>query len=663
MNNLNTSFSFFWKVLLKPSVLPYLGVIAVFIPTFEIFQSGDDQALLHGLTNAFACLGDTPIKIPCGASVVHFPIFQYLVASPFKLLGLNDAAISQAFGIISLLLSLIAGAAFWRMGSLASGPSGGHFALLVLLSGYLLFYMTSSFNEATSFSLMALLVLSVIDRWKIIHVCFIALACTITKEIAFPYVLYFMFIAYIARIYKEEQILYWLRCISQFLHEYKFAILSVLTGIAINLSFNYFRYGNIKNEAILGPSFFTPWEYVPEFFVDLFISPAGGLVFIWLSLCVLIVAPMIFLIRNRIELLILGAALVGLISANLGFARWWSSFGWNAWGARLTLPILGSISILFIYIATPYVIKYFQSARGKKYVFIIFMIFAFSSLPNLAARMNASAFYNRMFSPPPVSAERKKEIEASAHRYQEEASEGYARNVVIPTTYEIVMKKLPKILLWLLSLYFINRLIFVPERDLSKSSALSRPNMHHHPFIAKFVTITNGMTRQAVLVLIALFILLGSTLTKLTWHDAVQTSQYSLQQMGLFGVKARYKPIPPHEDLVKSLATFPAALPLVEIQIEMKEPETLNMVRVLAGPSGEWTTLPDNPGLWGIVVVDKKAGNKVLNDWPRKEQMNLPVGRQFTLWIPNSGDMSACPKFELEFLFGGGKHVRALAGC
>jgi len=661
MKTLDSFTNSFFELLKKPITLPYLGIFIVLVSTFNIFQSGDDQALLKGLTHAFACLADSPIKLPCGVEVVHFPIFQYLVATPFKIIGLSDASIIQIFAGMSVAWTLIAGAAFWRAGYISAAQRGGHLSLLVLLSGYLLFYMTSSFNEAASFALMALLVLSVIDQWRIIFVCLIAFACTLTKEIAFPFVLYFMFLAFMAREIKLDPTVTLLRRIAQFLVQYKFVMASVLAGIAINISFNYFRFGTYKNLSLLAPDLFTPWEYVPEFFVDLFISPAGGLIFIWLSLCVLLIAPLMFLIRNRLEMLIMGAAILGLIGANLGFARWWSSFGWNAWGPRLTLPVLGAIAILAVYIVIPYVIEYFQRVRTKKWGYIIFILIAVSSLPNVAVRINSDLFFGKMFGPATVKADLPKPITVPAHPYQEMASEAYSRNIIIPTTVEVTLKKGPILLLWLLSLYFINRHIFAPVRDSNKMANSPHQRVANNSIIAQIQS--TGLTRQIVITLIALLLLSGSMLSTLTAHEAYQATVYFLQKKGLMGVKAQYQVIPPHEDLVKHLATFPAALPLVEIQIELNEPKILDTVRVLSPNGGEWTSRPVDPGLWGIVILDKEAGNKVLNDWPRTELMNLPVGRKLTLWIPNNGDLSQCPKFELELSFSGGKRVNALAGC
>jgi len=141
------------------------------------------------------------------------------------------------------------------------------------------------------------------------------------------------------------------------------------------------------------------------------------------------------------------------------------------------------------------------------------------------------------------------------------------------------------------------------------------------------------------------------------------TSDRNYQLVEMLQTKAEYQRIPPHPDLVKNLTTFPATLPLVEIQIELKETKVLDSVRVLAG-GGEWITSSVNQGLWGVAVVDNEGGvYKIMNDGPRKEKMGLPVNQKITLWIPNSGDLSKCPQFEVELLFGGGERVSTVAAC
>jgi hypothetical protein len=268
-----------------------------------------------------------------------------------------------------------------------------------------------------------------------------------------------------------------------------------------------------------------------------------------------------------------------------------------------------------------------------------------------------------MFAPITLSSDVETQKAALVHPYQEQELVAYTRNIIVPTTFDIALKKGRLVLLWLLSIYFISRHIVSAGRDSNTSPVSNVGYSNRNPLFVKVDTLFRGLTRQIVLTLVALFLLLGSMLITITAHDAYQSGSYFLQKVGLFGLKAKYQLIPPHEDLVKHLAIFPPSLPLVEIQIELNEPKILDTVRVLAPNGGEWTSRAIDPGLWGIVIVDTDAGNKILNDWPRRELMGLSVGRKLTLWIPNNGDLSKCPKFEVELLLGGGKRVSTIAGC
>lgn len=663
MNKLNSSLILWFEYLKRSAVFPYLGVLIVLASTFYIYPSGDTQALLNGLDHALTCLSSTPVMIPCGVEVVHFPIFQYLVGAPFSVLGFKNATIVNIFGLMSVAWTLIAGAVFWRTGVLTSGKPGGHLSLLVLLSGYLLWYMTASFNEAASFGLFALLALSVIDRWRIIYVCIIAFACTITKEVAFPFVLYFMSLSFFAREMRMGQALTVLGCIRRFLFEYKFAICSVIVGVVINLLFNYFRFGSVKNLTILDVILLTPWEYVPGFFVDLFMSPAGGLVFTWFSLCMVLIIPTLFLVRDRTTIWTICFVLIGLMIANFGLARWYSPFGWYAWGPRLTLPFLGSVGVIGLYLVMPYVIKYLQGARGGVGIYLVFIVVAASSLPNIAVRINEGAFFSRMFAPTKIAIESgipNFTVQTVPPRlYMEAASEAHSRNVVIPTAVGISLRSWLIISLWLCSLFYISRqLVSRRKEEGGKSGDVSSSNAMYLITVAKnsYRRVADlGLTRQIAIALGTLLLLaIGPLIGRISSITSGTPVVYT---------EVKYQLIPPQSELVGGLENFPATLPLAEIQIELNESENLDAVYVLAPDGlGEWTTHPIN-NLWGVGIIDKEGGYKIRNEGSRNEKLNLPISRKLTLWIADNGNLSKCTDLNVQLLFAGGKIVNTLAGC
>lgn len=672
MNNIIVSGTLI-EFLKKYAVLPYFGIFIVLTLTFRIHLSGDDQALLYGLKNALDCLSDTPLKIPCNAGVLHFPIFQYLIGAPFKLAGFSDLSIKEIFGLMSLAWSLIAAATFWRAGFILSGKPGGHLGLLVLLSGYLLWYMTATFNEAASFALFALLALSVIDHWRIFYVCGIAFACTITKEVAFPFVLYFMFLSFYARELRVEVTATLFSRTFKFLGEFKYAISSVIAGIAINLTFNYFRFGSIENLQNFDPALFTPWAYVPSSLLYLFISPAAGLIFTWLSLCVLLVVPMIFLMRDRTEILIIGFTIIGLIVANIGLARWFSPFGWVAWGPRLTLPFLGAIGILGVYLVASKIIAYFQSAYRKNWSIIIFLIVAASSLPNIAVRLDQEAFFKKIFAPTNVAISSGLPSftvqSAQAPLYQKATLEASARSIIIPTTIETTVNNWSIILLWLVSLFYIWRQLLLPVQDINEISALNTFSSCRHvicvtaPVKGRLISI--GLTKKVAFTLTALLLLIGSALFVRTHREACPTCFDFWHKIRLGEANSEYHLIASQGIMVKGLVNFPATLPLVNIQIELSDSAVLEAVSVSAidyngNDLGNWTTRPISH-LWGIGVVDNMVQGLIINNGPRKNNLKLSIGRKLTLLIPDNGNLAKDSKLYIQIYFDGGKRASTLA--
>jgi hypothetical protein len=172
-------------------------------------------------------------------------------------------------------------------------------------------------------------------------------------------------------------------------------------------------------------------------------------------------APMIFLMQDRREVLIIALAIIGLIIANVGLARWYAPFGWVAWGPRLTLPFLGAVGAIGLYLAAPKIIAYIQKRDRKIGWVLVFLIVAISSLPNISVRLDQGEFYKKIF------ATTKVEVSsvisnftvqsAGPALYQDATHEAYARNIIAPTTIKVALANLPAILIWIISLFFICR--------------------------------------------------------------------------------------------------------------------------------------------------------------------------------------------------------------
>lgn len=127
-------------------------------------------------------------------------------------------------------------------------------------------------------------------------------------------------------------------------------------------------------------------------------------------------------------------------------------------------------------------------------------------------------------------------------------------------------------------------------------------------------------------------------------------------------VNAKFHFMPPQESLVKGLDNFPATRSLVEVQLELNNIKSLEAVHVYAPDAlGHWTTQPVE-GIWGVAVVNKDGGqNQITNIGSRKENLNLPVSNQVTLWFPDNGNLNKVPNLQVDLLVDGGKLVSIFA--
>jgi hypothetical protein len=125
---------------------------------------------------------------------------------------------------------------------------------------------------------------------------------------------------------------------------------------------------------------------------------------------------------------------------------------------------------------------------------------------------------------------------------------------------------------------------------------------------------------------------------------------------------ASYRFLSPQPNIVNGMESFPSTLPLIEIQIGLSEPVSLNSVYVAAPNAlGEWTTQPAN-NLWGVGIIEY-GEHKILNSGARKVKLNTPIGRNLTLWIPDNGNLSKCPQLHVELILVDGKHISATPNC
>jgi hypothetical protein len=132
------------------------------------------------------------------------------------------------------------------------------------------------------------------------------------------------------------------------------------TGVALNVLFNEFRYGTIRNIVYLDP---LTTNHIPsrqlEFAVAGWLSPTSGIAWFWpgaFVVFVLVVALAIAaLVRRRpwrdwLPALVAVGTIVAMVA---GLGLWFSPFGWIAYGPRLAVPLLPAALAVTLLTASP----------------------------------------------------------------------------------------------------------------------------------------------------------------------------------------------------------------------------------------------------------------------------------------------------------------------
>jgi hypothetical protein len=393
---------------------------------------GDTTALIAGARNAVQCLATH--TLPCDRYVPHLPIFQYLLAAPLLAAGLAADAVGQCLSMVNTVAGVLAGVLFFRFGRGVAGLQGAHLAAALVVSGYAAYYLFTTFNEMTAFTLYAAFTAAVCLRRRFALVMVLAVLCGLTKEIMAPFIALAYIAARVAGRPRDSRM--------PLVRDLLAGVAPVIAGIAVatlvNFAFNAFRYGTIVNVEILQARWRAPAGAVATYFADLFLAPAGGLVFVWLSLAACAVATLVAARRRDSDLAVLGLACLIVVGANAGLAMWWSPFGWYAWGPRLTLPFLGGAAILLVSRCGPLVAA-LGAARPKvlPIALVAGVLFA-SMLPTALMLATPGTFFSRMFAPTTMDALTggiaSNLDKGNAQLYMLASMESYGRNVVIPAT-------------------------------------------------------------------------------------------------------------------------------------------------------------------------------------------------------------------------------------
>lgn len=415
-------------------LIVYVPVVAILAAVGSFRVEGDTMALAEGAQKAASCLAN---MAPRCQDAKYFPLFQYLLAVPLSAAGVSMPQVAQDLAYASLGFGITAAVAYWIMGRAIGGTAGGHLALALLLSGYDIVYWFSSFGEMAAFALFSWLFAAAFLRmhWGIILI--LAFLCTITKEIAAPFVALTYALARLATIDWPAA---WSSS-SELPREVVIVAIAIAAGVAANAGFNWFRFGEWVNVRMLAPKFNAPPSAATAYFFYLFFSPAGGLLYVWFSLACFAAATLAFIRSRDTELVIFGLAALAVVAVNAGLAFWWSSFGWHAWGPRLTMPVLGGITLAILWTGRD-MLTGIGSRRCRLIAQVLISLVVFASmLPNVLVLASPVEFFSRMFGPGVMDRLLGAEV-ITLEKFGPEiikmaALDAYGRVVILPVTVRV----------------------------------------------------------------------------------------------------------------------------------------------------------------------------------------------------------------------------------
>jgi hypothetical protein len=210
--------------------------------------------------------------------------------------------------------------------------------VLVLIASPILWYARTTSGEVFAAGLLVCFAATALMRAHPAVVGVAAFAASLTKETSYPFVFAFGVVGLMtARRRTGEPI--------------RRHVIGMVAGIAVAFAaasfFNLVRYGSIWNTNYLDSRLHTPGiGRKLDYAAAMLVAPNGGILFFWPVATALLVTALVVGFRrrrDRLPAVILAAATVVLI---VGFASWWTPFGWGGFGPRLMVPWVPSLVLL-----------------------------------------------------------------------------------------------------------------------------------------------------------------------------------------------------------------------------------------------------------------------------------------------------------------------------
>jgi hypothetical protein len=331
-----------------------LGAFGFLVVTWlaRPWTAGDTPFVLDGTNALLDCLSSHDF-VACRASehldywglmspMGDWPPYQYLVDVVSVGLGADEhndrELVLSTLSVAGVVSSVVLG---WAVLTRVGQKAWFWGFLAVVLSGPIIVYARSTAGEALASGLLVCVVAVTVLRARPPLVALAVFGACLTKETAYPFVAALGLLGLVlARRRTGEPIR----------SHVLWGAGGVFASFSLAALFNVVRFGSIFNTNYLQPELHTPGVARKlEYALALFASPSGGMLVFWPAASALVGAACLlpFLARDwrldRRPALVLVAVVVVLA---LGFASWWTPFGWAGYGPRLTMPWVPALVLL-----------------------------------------------------------------------------------------------------------------------------------------------------------------------------------------------------------------------------------------------------------------------------------------------------------------------------
>jgi hypothetical protein len=250
-------------------------------------------------------------------------------------IGLGASSHPDRTRILALLsvVGVVGTAALGRLVLARAGQAAWFWGFAaVLLSGPDLAYARTTAGEMLAAGLMVCLVAAALLPAPAPLVGLAALAACLTKETAYPFVAVLGVLGLILARRRTGR---------PIRHHVLWGVGGIALALVLASLFNVVRFGSVLNTNYLEPQLHTPGLLRKvEYTVAVLVAPNGGILEFWPAAAVLVLLACVlpFASGGRLDrrpALVLAAVVLAL---SVGFASWWTPFGWSAYGPRLMLP-------------------------------------------------------------------------------------------------------------------------------------------------------------------------------------------------------------------------------------------------------------------------------------------------------------------------------------